>query len=602
MKRISSVKIIPSSGICKTKFAVALVSLALITCLVGQTALAAPADDFVTTWKTDNPGTSNFTSITVPMVGGPYDVDWDNDGTFDEFGLNDSVVHDYGVVGTYTIRIRGEYESICICNGADKEKNLSIDQWGTQSWASMSSAFWGAWNLTIPATDTPNFSAVTDMSWMFSGATSANPDTSGWDTSSVTNMSEMFSGATSANPDTSEWDTEAVIYMAWMFWNATSANPDTSGWDTSSVINMGWMFSDATSSNPDTSGWDTSSVARMDGMFSNNPLANPDTSGWDTSSVTMMDWMFSGATSANPDTSGWDTSLVFNMSGMFSNNALANPDTSEWDTSSVIGMSEMFFDATSANPDTSGWDTAAVADMRYMFWGATSFDQDIGSWDVTSLKLAWEMFTGVTLSSANYESLLIGWNAQALQSGVTFSGGSSKYCSAAAITARANMVESDAWIITDGGNDCTPVFKINAGLNDAWYFPDTSGQGFFITVFPDLGYVSLAWFTYDTELPPIDAVANLGDAGHRWITGLGSFVDNQVVMNVTITSGGIFDTTTEIQRTDPPGSDGTIILTFDSCNSGTVEYDITSINRQGIIPIKRVADDNIVICEALKAD
>jgi hypothetical protein len=146
------------------------------------------------------------------------------------------------------------------------------------------------------------------------------------------------------------------------------------------------------------------------------------------------------------------------------------------------------------------------------------------------------------------------------------------------------------------------AFHINPGLNDAWYNPVTSGQGFFITVFPDLGKVSLAWFTYDTELPPVDAVANLGDAGHRWITGLGSFVDNQVVMNVTITSGGIFDTTTEIQRTDPPGSDGTIILTFDSCNSGTVEYDITSIDRQGIIPIKRVADDNIVICEALKAD
>jgi hypothetical protein len=37
------------------------------------------------------------------------------------------------------------------------------------------------------------------------------------------------------------------------------------------------------------------------------------------------------------------------------------------------------------------------------------------------------------------------------------------------------------------------TFGINAGLNDTWYFPDTSGQGFFITVFPDLGYVSLAW-------------------------------------------------------------------------------------------------------------
>jgi len=146
------------------------------------------------------------------------------------------------------------------------------------------------------------------------------------------------------------------------------------------------------------------------------------------------------------------------------------------------------------------------------------------------------------------------------------------------------------------------VFNINPGLNDAWYNPLTDGQGFIITVFPDLGAVFLAWFTFDTELPPIDAVSNLGDPGHRWLTAIGPIAGNQVVMNITITSGGIFDASTEIERTDPPGSDGTLVLTFDDCNSGTVEYDIPSINRQGLIPIRRVAHDNIVICEALKAD
>jgi len=146
------------------------------------------------------------------------------------------------------------------------------------------------------------------------------------------------------------------------------------------------------------------------------------------------------------------------------------------------------------------------------------------------------------------------------------------------------------------------VFQINPGLNDAWYDPGTDGQGFFITVFPDLNVVSLAWFTYDTELPPVDAEANLGDPGHRWLTALGPIEGNQVLMNIDIASGGIFDTATDIQHTDPPGSDGTIILTFDSCNSGTVEYDITAIDRQGIVPIRRVVDDNIVICEALSSD
>jgi cyclophilin family peptidyl-prolyl cis-trans isomerase len=142
-------------------------------------------------------------------------------------------------------------------------------------------------------------------------------------------------------------------------------------------------------------------------------------------------------------------------------------------------------------------------------------------------------------------------------------------------------------------------FVMNAGLNDAWYDPDTDGQGFFITVFPDLNFISLAWFTYDTDLPPDDATANLGDPGHRWMTAAGTIEGNRAVMDITITRGGLFDTATETQRTDPPGSDGTITLTFDDCSAGLVEYDITSINQQGTVPIQRVVGDNIALCEAL---
>ena len=35
-------------------------------------------------------------------------------------------------------------------------------------------------------------------------------------------------------------------------------------------------------------------------------------------------------------------------------------------------------------------------------------------------------------------------------------------------------------------------------------------------------------------------------------------------------------------------------------NSGTIDYDITSIDRQGTIPIQGVANDNIALCEAFK--
>jgi len=147
-----------------------------------------------------------------------------------------------------------------------------------------------------------------------------------------------------------------------------------------------------------------------------------------------------------------------------------------------------------------------------------------------------------------------------------------------------------------------PGFLMNAGLNDAWYNPDTDGQGFFITVFPDLGLVSLAWFTYDTEPPAEGASANLGDAGHRWMTALGTIDGNSSVMNIEFASGGKFDSDTAVEVTDPPGSAGTITLTFSDCGSALVEYDIIPINKQGSVPIQRVANDNVALCEALSGE
>jgi len=142
-------------------------------------------------------------------------------------------------------------------------------------------------------------------------------------------------------------------------------------------------------------------------------------------------------------------------------------------------------------------------------------------------------------------------------------------------------------------------FSINAGLNDAWYDPTTDGQGFFITIFPDLNSVALAWFTYDTELPPLDATANLGDPGHRWMTAGGVIAGDQATLNIELTSGGIFDTPSDIQRTDPPGSDGTLKLKFENCSTGSIEYNITSIGATGTVPIQRVAFDNVALCDAL---
>jgi surface protein len=131
---------------------------------------------FITTWKTNNPGTSGSTSITIPTTGSGYnyDVDWNNDGTFDEFGLTGDVTHNFGAAGTYTIRIRGAFPRIYFAWGGDRQKLLNISQWGNFVWESMEEAFAGCTNLTVTATDAPNLSHVTSLSNMFYGASSMN--------------------------------------------------------------------------------------------------------------------------------------------------------------------------------------------------------------------------------------------------------------------------------------------------------------------------------------------------------------------------------------------------------------------------------------------
>ena len=187
------------------------------------------------------------------------------------------------------------FNRIAFNAGGDKDKMLDIKQWGDVVWSSFERAFWGCSNMLVTATDRPNLSSVTSMSFMFRDATSVNPDVSLWDVSNVTEMFLLFFGATSANPDVSNWNVSNVTDMESMFAITSSANPDVSNWDVSNVTNMRYMFYFATSANPDISNWNVSSVTDMYAMFYFASSANPNVSNWDVSSVTNMAYMFQGA-------------------------------------------------------------------------------------------------------------------------------------------------------------------------------------------------------------------------------------------------------------------------------------------------------------------
>jgi surface protein len=280
-------------------------------------------------------------------------------------------------------------------------------------------------------------SGITDMGSLFARCNFfaiENFSVSGWDVSNVANMSSMFVNAVIYGPEVSsvyngvaDWDTSNVLDMSYIFWQCFDFNEDLSNWNTSNVINMSVMFGDCKEFNADISKWDTLNVENMNGMFA-------------------------GCTSFNCDLSGWDTHSVVDMGGVFAYCNIFNQDISGWNTSNVTDMSAMFNEASSFNQDISGWSTANVTDMSSMFYAASSFNQDISGWNIGNLMSAETMFDDTSLSTTNYDALLIGWGAQIVQSGVSFGVGTVKYTSGGSAEAgRSNLVNTYSWSITDGG-------------------------------------------------------------------------------------------------------------------------------------------------------
>jgi len=465
--------------------------------------------EFITTWKTDNLGTSLDDEITIPTMGIGYNyfVDWGDGNT--NSGVTGNITHAYTSPGTYTVKISGDFQRIFFNNGGDRQKILSVEQWGTQVWSSMEKAFYGASNLVVNATDAPDLSATLVMTRMFSSATSLNSDINHWDVSNIIRMEYVFDEASSFNQPLNNWDVSSVTTMQgmfeespfnqnignwnvglvkdmfYMFKNTTAFNQDISAWNTSNVTNMYGMFLNASSFNLNIDTWDVSAVVNMGYMFKNALAYNQPLNSWNVGNVTSFLQTFHGASSFNQPLNNWNTASVTNMMSMFQNGGLFNQDIGTWDVSNVINFSWMFYNAISFDQDIGGWSTSSATNFSSTFRNASGFDQNIGPWNVSNVTNMTDMFNGAGLSISNYDSLLIGWETQIVQNSVNFDAGNSEYCATAAQTARANLIANDSWTILDHGLNCSALDFIttwktdNIGTsgNDQITIP-TSGAGY----------------------------------------------------------------------------------------------------------------------------
>jgi hypothetical protein len=69
------------------------------------------------------------------------------------------------------------------------------------------------------------------------------------------------------------------------------------------------------------------------------------------------------------------------------------------------------------------------------------------------------------------------------------------------------------------------------------------------------------------------------------------------MLDVYVSSGGVFDSAEP--AVGPPVLDGTITITWQDCSTATLSYDIPSAG-QGVIPLQRIVNDNVVLCESLQ--
>tara|TARA_Y100000034_G_C6826021_1_gene372414 strand:- start:53 stop:1084 length:1032 start_codon:yes stop_codon:yes gene_type:complete len=322
--------------------------------------------EFISTWKTDNSGTSNNDQITLPLeLGGTYNfkVDWGDSSSDTITAYNDpAVTHTYTLVGTYTVKISGQIEGWRFANGGDRRKITDVSQWGNLIVGDNNGYFSGCNQMTVSAKDELDVSGVTDMLRAFRyclGMTVLK--TTNWNVSSVNSLEEAFRGCT------------ALATL-------------------------------------DVSNWDISSVTRFDYCF------------YDCQDLTAL------------DVSSWNTGLVTTFNRTFYRCGLLT------------------------TLDVSSWDASSIQDITYMYYntdGLSSSDYGgIKNWDITSLTTAGSFmrYSTNTLTTADYDTLLVNWEGQSVQNNVLINFNGAQYTSGgAAETARTALINDHSWTITDGG-------------------------------------------------------------------------------------------------------------------------------------------------------
>ncbi len=342
---------------------------------------------FITTWDTRIQGFSLYNQIEITTSGEGFDYSVDWGDDTVEHNMTGNVRHSYESPGIYTIKITGDFPHLYM-RPLGYSYEFDAELFYSDNDKLLSVEQWG------------------DIKWRSMHAAFRE----------VSNLAIMAQDM----PNLSQ-----VTDMSYMFYGAEHFNQSIGAWDVSNVTNMSYMFY---------------SVRYF----------NQEIGVWDVSNVTDMSYMFHGANQFNKNIADWDVSSVTNMEHMFTFAGNFNQDISHWNVSGVVNMRLMFYRAELFNQDIGHWDVSSVIDMTGMFSEAILFNQDLSAWDVSNVTSMGSFFDNVTLSSDNYDALLLGWANLELQKDIFFNAGNSQYSEKSA-AARQHIIDYFEWTIKDNG-------------------------------------------------------------------------------------------------------------------------------------------------------
>jgi len=426
--------------------------------------------NFVSTWDTTKVGSASDTVVLPLLSGGTYSgtIDW-GDGSTSALSYANRT-HVYASGGVKTITISGTIGGWQFANSGDKAKIIDISNWGNLN-ITTDQAFYGCSNLDITATDAPTLSSNQAASNLFRQCTSlTTPNFSAWDVSGCIEFKSCFYNCSNFNGNVDNWDMSGATTLGnpsftsfGMFSGCTSFNRDISGWNVSNVTVFAGLFSQCSVFNKNLSSWNVGSATNMIGMFSKTTAFNNGGSdgikNWDVSNVNLFGIASSGSVGGmfsfsafNQPIGNWtiNTSASVGMAQMFAFSAFNQP-IDAWNVSTVNTMQSMFQATTAFNQPLGSWNTGNVTTMRAMFLSNTTFDQDISNFDVNQVTDLFN-FMSSTLSTVNYDALLIAWDAQgAMSYSGTVNFGGSKYTAGGAAEAARTSLITKWGGITDGG-------------------------------------------------------------------------------------------------------------------------------------------------------